>query len=106
MKKKIENVFTRRGLLNVFILMLTLVLVLTRAIFTSPKSIVIYTYKLIECVVPEKSPYPPHGWLLEIPRGRGVLKAKFLERMLENKHYLNFLGGEGGAKQKSSMGGV
>ena len=26
-----------------------------------------------------KYPYPPHGRLMEIPRGRGVSKAKFLE---------------------------
>ena len=37
-----------------------------------------------------KNPYPPHGRSLEIPRGRGVLKAK-----------LEFPGGMGGAKQKT-----
>ena len=26
-----------------------------------------------------KYPYPPHGRLMEIPRGRGVSKAKFFE---------------------------
>ena len=44
-----------------------------------------------------KNPYPPHGRSLEIPRGRGVLKAKFLEAMHENKP--EFPGGRGGAKQ-------
>ena len=51
-----------------------------------------------------KNPYPPHGRSLEIPRGRGVLKAKYLGEMYENK--LEFPGGEGGAKQKSFWGGV
>ena len=33
-----------------------------------------------------KNPYPPHGRSLEVPRRReGVLKAKFLEAMYENK---------------------
>ena len=50
-----------------------------------------------------KKPYPPHGRTLEIPRGRGgVLKAKFLEAIYENK--LEFLGGKGGAKQKNLLG--
>ena len=52
-----------------------------------------------------KNPYPPYGSSLEIPRGRGVLKAKFLEEMYENK--LEFPGGRGGgAKQKTFHGGV
>ena len=53
-----------------------------------------------------KNPYPTQGRSLEIPRGRGVLKAKFLEEMYENK--LEFPGGRGGgaAKQKPSVGGV
>ena len=51
-----------------------------------------------------KNPYPPHGRSLEIPRGRGVLKAKFLEAMYENK--LEFPEGKGGAKQKTFRGGV
>ena len=51
-----------------------------------------------------KNPYPPHGRSLEIPRGRGVLKAKFLEAMYENK--LEFPGGRGAAQQKPSVGGV
>ena len=50
-----------------------------------------------------KNPYPPHGRTLEIPRGRGVLKAKFLEAMYENK--LEFPGGEGGCKTKTFRGG-
>ena len=51
-----------------------------------------------------KNPYPPHGRSLEIPKGRGVLKAKFLEEMYENR--MGFPGGrgEGGAKQKPSLG--
>ena len=45
-----------------------------------------------------KNPYLPHGRSLEIPRGSGVLKAKFLEALYENK--LEFPGGGGGgAKQ-------
>ena len=51
-----------------------------------------------------KYPYPPHGRSLEIPKGRGVLKAKFLEAMYESKP--EYPGGEGGAKQKPSVGGV
>ena len=50
-----------------------------------------------------KNTYPPHGRSLEILRGRGVLKAKFLEEMYENK--LEFPGGRGGAKQKTFRGG-
>ena len=41
---------------------------------------------------------------MEIPRGRGDLKAKLLEGQYEAK--LEFPGGCGGAKQKPSMGGV
>ena len=37
------------------------------------------------CVVPEKNPYPPHGRSLEMPRGKGVLKAKILEAKYEAK---------------------
>ena len=52
-----------------------------------------------------KNPYPPHGRSLEIPRGRGVLKTKFLKAMYENK--LEFPRGRGGCKtKKPSMGGV
>ena len=51
-----------------------------------------------------KSPFPPHVRSLEIPRGRGVVKAKFLEAMYEN--ILEFPGGRGGgAKQKTFRGG-
>ena len=32
-----------------------------------------------------KNPYPPHGRLSEIPRGRGVLKVKILEAKYEAK---------------------
>ena len=48
-----------------------------------------------------KNLYLAHGRSLEIPWGRGVLKAKFLEAMYENK--LEFPGGRGGrgAKQKN-----
>ena len=48
-------------------------------------------------------PYYPHGRSLEIPRGRGDLKAKLLEGQYEAK--LEFPGGCGGAKQKTSHGG-
>jgi len=40
-----------------------------------------------------KNPYPPHERQLEIPRGRGVSKAKILEAKYEAK--LEFLGGRG-----------
>ena len=50
-----------------------------------------------------KSPYPPHGRSLEIPRGRGVLSAKILEAMYEDKP--EFPGGRGNAKQKTFRGG-
>ena len=44
------------------------------------------------CVVPETIHIPiPHGWSLEIPRGREVLKAKLLEEKYEAK--LEFPGG-------------
>ena len=43
-----------------------------------------------------KYPYPPHGRSLEIPSRSGVLKAKFLEAMHDNK--LEFSWGEGGCK--------
>jgi len=54
-------------------------------------------------VVPEKYPYSPHGRLLEIPSGRGVLKAKLLEGQYEAK--LEFPEECGGAKQKAFRGG-
>ena len=44
-----------------------------------------------------KYPYPLHGKSLEMPRGRGVLKAKFLEAMYDNKP--EFPEGMGDAKQ-------
>ena len=54
-----------------------------------------------------KNPYPPHGRSMEIPRrrGGGVLKAKFLEEMYENK--LEFPGRRGGGvqNQKTLRGG-
>ena len=51
----------------------------------------------------KKDPYPPHRRSLEIPRGSGVLKAKFLEAMYENK--LKFPRGEGCKAKKPSWGG-
>ena len=53
-------------------------------------------YKLVHVMCSSrKNPYSPHGGSLEIPRGRGALKAKFLEAMYENKLVRNFLGGRG-----------
>ena len=52
-----------------------------------------------------KNPYPPHGRSLEIPRGRGVFIAKFLEALHENKLEFPGEGGEGGAKFKTFRGG-
>ena len=53
-----------------------------------------------------KNPYPPHGRSLEIPRGRGVLKAKFLEATYENiLEFPRGRWGRGVAKQKFSVGG-
>jgi len=50
-------------------------------------------------------PYYPHGRSLEIPRGRGDLKAKLLEGQCEAK--LEFPGGVWGCKtKKPSVGGV
>ena len=52
-----------------------------------------------------KNPYPHQERSLEIPRGRGGLKAKFLEALYENKP--EFPGGGGGAQNKKpSMGGI
>ena len=48
------------------------------------------------------NPYPPHGRSLEIPRGRGVSKAKFLEEMSENKQEFP---GEGGGGCKNLLWG-
>ena len=58
------------------------------------------------CVVPEKNPYTPHGRSLEIPGGRVVLKAKFLEALYENKPEFPGRRGWGVQNQKPSMGGV
>ena len=46
-----------------------------------------------------KNPYPPHGRSLEIPRGRGVLKAKYLEEKYGNKLQFPRGGGGGGKTQ-------
>jgi len=51
-----------------------------------------------------KNPYPPHGRSSEIPRGRGVSKAKILDAKYEAKP--EFPGGRGDAKQKTFRGGV
>ena len=55
-----------------------------------------------------KNPYPPHGRSLEIPGGGGgVLKAKFLEEMYENKLEFPGEGRRGDAfNKKPSVGGV
>ena len=54
------------------------------------------------CIVQEKNPCPPHGRSVEIPRGKGVLKAKILEVKYELKINWNFLGGRrGGCKAKN-----
>jgi len=50
-----------------------------------------------------KYPYCPYGRSLEIPRERGVLKAKLLEGKYEAK--LEFPAGCGGGKQKIFCGG-
>ena len=49
-------------------------------------------------------PYYPHGRSLEIPRGRGDLKAKLLEGQYEAK--LEFPGAVGVQNKKPSVGGV
>ena len=52
-----------------------------------------------------KNPNPPQGRSLEIPRGSGgVLKAKFLEAMYQNK--VEFPEGRGVQNKKPSVGGV
>ena len=51
----------------------------------------------------QKNPYSPHGRSSEIPRGRGIFKAKILEAKYEAK--LEFSGGRGSAKQKNVHGG-
>ena len=47
--------------------------------------------------------HPIEGRSLEIPRGRGVLKAKFSEEMFENK--LEIPGGGGVQNKKTFHGG-
>ena len=56
---------------------------------------------VIQLCSSRKNPYPPHGRSLEIPRegGGGVLEAKCLEAMYENK--LEFPGGRGECKTKN-----
>ena len=48
--------------------------------------------------------YPPQGRSLEIPRGKGVIKAKILEAKYEAK--LKSLEGGGDKTEKLSVGGV
>ena len=55
------------------------------------------------CVVPEKNGYPPPGRSLEIPRGKGVLKAQILQAKYEAK--LESLEGGGCITEKPSVGG-
>ena len=50
-----------------------------------------------------KNPYSPLGRSLEIPRGRGILEAKILEAMYEDK--LEFPRWEGGETQITFCGG-
>ena len=49
-----------------------------------------------------KNPCPPHGRSSEIPRGRGVLKAKILKAKYEAN--LEFLGGKGCKKTATGTG--
>ena len=35
----------------------------------------LYVSKTIDCVVPENTHTPPHGWLMAIPRGWGGAKG-------------------------------
>ena len=58
----------------------------------------------MHCVVPEQIHTHPMEGHLKFLGGEGVLKAKFLEALYENK--LEFPRGRRGAKQKPSMGGV
>ena len=58
---------------------------------------------IANCVVPEKIHTHPMEGHWKFLGGEGVLKAKFLEEMYENK--LEFPGGVGGAKQKTFRGG-
>ena len=46
---------------------------------TEPNAYIIIMYfvsSLTEMCGSRKYPYPPQGWSLEIPKGRGILKAK------------------------------
>jgi len=43
-----------------------------------------------------KYPYPPHGWLMEIPRVREISKAKFLRKVLYEAKQESPEGGGGG----------
>ena len=60
-------------------------------------------YTLLKFAVQKKIHTHPER-SLEIPRGKGVLKAKILEAKYEDK--LEFLGGRGVCKQKTYHGGV
>ena len=62
--------------------------------------------KFSHCVVPEKNPCLPRGRSLEIPRGEGVLKAKFLEAMYDFKSTRISWGEWGVQSKKPSMEGV
>ena len=57
--------------------------------------------------VSEKNPFPPHGRSSEIPRGKGILKVKFLEAKYEAKlEFPHGRGGEGwGCKRKKTLRG-
>ena len=52
----------------------------------------------------KKYPYPPQGRSLEIPRGRGSQKPKFLKESM--KLNWKFLGGGGVQTKKPSVGEV
>ena len=58
------------------------------------KAPIVKTVLLFAMCSSRKNLYPPHGRSFEIPRGRGVLKGKFLEAVYKNK--LEFPGGSGG----------
>ena len=47
----------------------------------------------------QENSYPPHERSMEIPRGRGILKAKILEAKYKAK--LEFPGGRGGGGCKA-----
>ena len=56
------------------------------------------------CTVDILIPYPPHGRLMEIPRGRGFQKPNFLKESMALKW--NFWRGWGVEAKKPSVGGV